>query len=530
MNRCSTILFALIVGGGCSVSFGEEERHSSSAVITILHTCDFHGRHMPFVAGPGSATSQTGNPRQPDNRFERKGKIGGFEALAAVVKNIRRERGEQNVLLVHAGDTFSDDLLGNITQGEAVIRLMNAVGYDYMALGNHDYDYGVNRTRSLQELATFPMRGANIIQQESGKPVFGEPFKVFTVGDVKVGVLALGYHNTHQTTAPKNIRGLQFTNGIEVAGRYIPQLRRQADVVVILSHQGTAVNKLLAQKVKGIDLIIGGHSHDRIHPAVEVNDTKIVQAMSDTAALGEVIIKLKNNQIATIEDELHMLWADNFSDEVIGTLIDEIRKPHRDQLEQIIGTVAAPIARQYKRDSPFDLLVGELLRRQTGADVALLPGVGYGVTLRKGKVSREALHALLPHPVKVATLKLTGKQIRDTLEQSAKNLTANDPMHQVGGLIQSSGLTWTLILPSPVGKRLQDVKINGIALDDSKVYTVATHSGMIRGIHRYEEFPKGKDVQITNELVVEIVERHFRAASPVLPPKAPHVTLIESAE
>lgn len=530
MSRGSMILFALIVGGGCSVGFGDEEPHSSSTVITILHTCDFHGRHMPFVVGPGSATSQTGNPRQPDNRFEREGKIGGFEALVAAVKHVRRERGEQNVLLLHAGDTFSDDLLGNLTQGEAIIRLMNSVGYDYMALGNHDFDYGVNRTRRLQELATFPMRGANVIEQKSGKPLFGEPFKVFTVGDVKVGVLALGYHNTHQTTAPKNIRGLQFTDGIEVAGRYVPQLRCQVDVVVILSHQGTAVDKLLAQKVNGIDLIIGGHSHDRIHPALEVNGTKIVQAMSDTAALGEVRIKLKNNQIETVEDELHMLWADKFSDEATATLIDEMRKPHRDQLEQIIGTAAAPIARQYKRDSPFDVLVGELLWRQTGADVALLPGVGYGITLRKGKVSREDLYTLLPHPVKVVTLKLTGKQIRDTLEQSAKNLSAKNPLHRVGGLIQSSGLTWTLMLPSPQGKRVQDVKINGIALDDSKVYTVATHSGMIRGIHRYEELPKGKDVQVANEWVVEIVEGHFRHASPVSPPKAPHVALIESAE
>lgn len=100
MNRLSMILFILIVGGGCSVGIGDDEPQSSSTVITIPHTCDFHGRHMPFLVGPGNATSQTGNPRQPDNRFEREGKIGGFEAIAAAAKSIRRERGEQNVLLL----------------------------------------------------------------------------------------------------------------------------------------------------------------------------------------------------------------------------------------------------------------------------------------------------------------------------------------------------------------------------------------------------------------------------------------------
>ncbi|QEG38803.1 bifunctional metallophosphatase/5'-nucleotidase [Roseimaritima ulvae] len=522
MNRCCIILLASIIGvilaGKGVVGYGDEESRPPSAVITILHTCDFHGRHMPFVVGPGNATSQTGNPNQPENRFEHEGEIGGFAALAAAVNKIRRERGEQNVLLLHAGDTFSDDLLGNLTQGEAIIRLMNAVGYDYMALGNHDFDYGVKQTRHLQQLATFPMRAANVNDQETGGPIFGEPFKVFMVGEVKVGVLTIGYHNTDQTTAAKNIRGLQFMDGIEVAGRYVPQLQSQTDVVVVLSHQGTAVDELLAKKVRGIDLIVGGHSHDRLHPARKVNGTTIVQAMSDTAALGEVRIKITNGQIEKIEDELHMLWTDDFSDEAVARQIDAMRKPHRKQLEQIIGTAAAPIARQYKQDSPFDVLVAKLLQQHAGTDLALLPGVGYGITLQPGAVRREALYALLPHPVKVASLTLTGKQIRNTLEQSVENLTAKDPRQRVGGLIQSSGLTWTVNLDSPKGAKIKDVKIGGVALDDAKQYTVATHSGMLQGIHRYEELKQDAAKHGSGKKVIEIVEDYFRSSNMVSPP------------
>jgi len=527
-----TVILSLLLAGWAYSSSEAEEKNESirPTVVTILHTCDFHGRHLPFMVVAEDATSQTGNPQQPDNRFQGEGLIGGFEALAAAVEKIRKNQGEQNVLLLHSGDTFSDDLLGNLTEGEAIIRMMNAVGYDYMALGNHDFDYGVSQTRRLQNLATFPMRGANIVEEETEQPFQGRPFNIFQVADVKVAVLALGYHNTHQTTAPKNIRGLRFTNGIETARHYVPKLRREADVVVILSHQGTAVDKVLAKEVDGIDLIVGGHSHDRLHPAITINHTKIVQAMSDTAALGEVRISLTGGKITTIEDELHLLWERDFSNRDMATLIAEIRRPHRGKLEEVIGIVKTSISRQYKYESPFDLLVADLLRQQTKADVALLPGVGYGVTLPPGKVNREALHTLLPHPVKLATFQLTGRQIQSLLEQSATNLTADNPLDRVGGLIQTSGMTWTIDLTQGEGKPIRDVRINGTPLVMDKSYRVASHQGMLNGIHRYDELLKAEDVQISDERVVDIVERHFQQADSISAPKPTHIKQISNPD
>lgn len=495
--------------------------------ITILHTCDFHGRHLPFEVAPGNATSQTGDPQRPSNIFEREGRIGGFPALAGAVKQIRQQRGREHVLLLHAGDTFSDDLLGNLTQGTAVIRMMNAVGYEFMALGNHDFDYGLEQTRRLQESADFPMRGANVIDKKTQEPLFGHPFQIFERGGVRVGVLALGYHNTHETTSPKNVEGIAFTNGIESARRYVPQLRRQADVVIVLSHQGTAMDKLLAQEVAGIDLIVGGHSHDRLHPALEVCTTKIVQAMSDTAALGEIRIDVRQGNVVRIEDTLYMLWEDRHTDEQMAALVAKIRQPYRDKFDAVIGEVTAPIPRQYKQESPFDALVANLLRQRAKAKVALLPGVGYGITLRKGKVTREQLYTLLPHPVKLATLEMSGRQIHAILEQSATNLKATDPLQRVGGLIQTAGMTWKVIFTRPEGQRIQSVRVGGRPLEVAQRYRVATHSGMLHGIHRYEEFLEGNEIQTTEDKVVEIVERYFQDSSPVSPPQTGQVTVIE---
>jgi len=108
--------------------------------ITILHTNDIHGRHVPFHVAPGDATAQTGDPGRAPAQFDRAAMIGGLQYWAGKVNESRRRDGANNVLLVDAGDTFSDDLVGNETRGAAIIRLMNALGYQYMALGNHDFD------------------------------------------------------------------------------------------------------------------------------------------------------------------------------------------------------------------------------------------------------------------------------------------------------------------------------------------------------------------------------------------------------
>lgn len=133
-QRAATLFAALaaMTLAGCATTAPRQ--------ITILHTNDMHGRHTPFHVSTGDATAQTGDPGRSASSFDRAGSIGGFEYLAAAIKDIRAREGAKNVLLLDGGDTFSDDLLGNLTRGEAMIRLMNAVGYDAMALGNHDFD------------------------------------------------------------------------------------------------------------------------------------------------------------------------------------------------------------------------------------------------------------------------------------------------------------------------------------------------------------------------------------------------------
>lgn len=493
--------------------------------FTILHTNDMHGRHTPFHVAPGDATAQTGDPGRSPAEFDRAAMIGGFQYLAGKVREIRLRDGADNVLLVDAGDTFSDDFVGNETRGEAMIRLMNALGYQFMALGNHDFDYGLARTHQLAELARFPMRGANAL--DSGQPIFGRPWHVFTVNDVRVAILALSYHNTDETGSKANVRGLEFTNGIEATRRYLPEMREAADVVVLLSHQGTGVDRKLARELSGVDLIVGGHSHDRIAPPEKINNTWIVQALSDGAALGELRVTIGDDRkLKGVSGAVHDLWNDRIApDPEVAQMVAEIDAPYRPRLDEVLASSADRIGRQYKSESPFDVLVGDLMRERTGADIAFMPGVGYGVSIEPGPVTRERLYTLLPHPTELVTLEMTGAQIMRLLEQSATNLEPGTDFDRVGGLIQSSGMAWTIDLNAPIGERVSGVTVAGAAIDPARWYKVATNAGMTGGLHRYV-FDDGRNLKTDDLSVTQLVEDGLIKRGTIVSPAAGNVRLI----
>jgi 5'-nucleotidase / UDP-sugar diphosphatase len=511
-----------------SVSERVESKTTNQAVsgnVTILYTNDSHGRYLPFEAAPGNATAQTGEPGDTHHDFDRTGLVGGMAQLATAVDQIRRKRSPERVILVHAGDAFSDDLLGNLSRGEAMIQLMNAIGYQLMALGNHDFDYGVKRTRELQKIARFPMRAANVTVESTAETVLGDPTLVLDAGGLRVGFLALGYHNTNDTTDPENVKGLSFSSGIDAARRYLPELRKRSDIVVVLSHQGSKVDELLASQVDGIDLIIGGHSHDRMQKS---GRPWIVQAMSDGAVLGEVNVMMEDGRIAKIENSEHVLWNDRYKpDERIDQMIEALRKPHLDELQKPIATASQRIGRQYKSESPFDKLTANLLREHANAEIAMLPGVGYGVSLQPGSITREHLYALIPHPSKIVKLNLKGTQILEILEQSATNQKPRDPMDNVGGLLQTSGIRWTIDLTKPVGQRIRDVSVGADPIVLDRTYSVVTNGGMLSGTHRYSTFTEGSDIQEEEKKVVDLVEERLRAMGQVHPPKTGEITLIK---
>lgn len=480
--------------------------------ISILHTNDMHGTYMPFRTTNENSTAQTGDSgRDTLITFNREGSIGGFAYLAATVKKIRSEKGNDNILLMDGGDTFGDDQLGNITKGEAMIRLMNHLGYELMALGNHDFDYGLERTRELEALATFPMRAANIVDTKTGKPIFGDPYKIFVKNGIRIGVLPLGYRNTPKTGNPDNVKSLQFHVGQEIAEKYIPEMKKEADIIIVLSHEGKTVDYKMAEEVQGIDLIIGAHSHDIIAPAKKIGSTYVVQAMSDEAVLGESTLILSGKKLMDVKVNHHWLWNDEIQpDPKTQQLVNDLREPHLSKLTEQVAVSNAVIGRQYKSESPFDKLVGNLLREGFDGEIAFMPGVGYGISLLPGPVSSEQVYKLIPHASKIVTLKMSGDQLKSTLEQTAMNLKPKNPMDAVGGLLQSSGIKYEMDLGKEERQRISNIRIGNQELEPSKLYTVVTHSGMLTGLHNYKEIGKGQDIRKSEKGLTEFIIENLK--------------------
>ena len=495
--------------------------------FTILHTNDIHGDIREFVVDTGDATSQTGDPGRAFQQYGSAGTIGGLARLATAVNDIRSVRGAPNVVLVDAGDTFGDGLLANITRGEATLRVMDAIGYNFMALGNHDYEYTSDNTLRLQTLVKFPMRAANAIVRATGQPFGGDPTLVITAGGVRVGLLALTYHNTDQTGNKSNTTTLEFLNGIETARKYIPALRQRADVIVVVSHQGTVVDSALAARVPGIDIIIGGHSHDRIAPPRHIGNTWMVQALSDASALGELTVTVTDGHLSRVVGAVHELYANRYSPNArIATLIDSIRAPYRDTLDAVVATAATRIGRQYKSESPVDVLAAELLREYGAADVAFLPGLGFGVTIQPGPITRETLIGLFPHPTTVIHETLTGAQILAVLEQSATNLRPIADVDRVGGLVQTAGVRWTIDLTKPVQHRVRDVFVGAQAIEPARRYSVMTNGGFLQGTHRQGVFADGTEITKDAKPFAVFLEEALRARGTVRAPASTSVTLL----
>ena len=188
---------------------------------------------------------------------------------------------------------------------------------------------------------------------------------------------------------------------------------------------------------------------------------------------------------------------------------------------------ATPLARQYKSESPVDVLAAEILRRAGNADVAFLPGLGFGVTIQPGSITREMLGGLFPHPTAVIHEQLSGRQILAILEQSATNLRPPNDLDRVGGLIQTSGLRWTVDLTKPLGHRVSNVRIGERPLEETMQYRVMTNGGLLQGTHRQTTFAQGSEIVRDARSFAVMLEAGLRTLGTVRAPALGAVTLVK---
>lgn len=283
MRRILTILAIL-----CAALPLKAAAESRYVLITVLHTNDQHGRVMPDADA------------------------GGLARAATMVHQIRADM--PNVVLLDAGDTIHGTPEVYLTGGLAIISAMNALGYQAATVGNHEFDFGLPVLERVLETANFPMLGANVEAAAGGRWKSIQPHIMLEIEGVRIAVLGLATTQSISLQWPNSIRDIRVSDPIESARKWVPELRQQADVVIVLSHLGVILDRQLAEAVDGIDFIVGGHSHTAIRDWTWVGDTMITQTGAYNRALGRFDFIVRKDEggaeIVSVNGR-HSLWADS---------------------------------------------------------------------------------------------------------------------------------------------------------------------------------------------------------------------------
>ena len=511
-SRISRRILAGLALAAAAALAGDAARAADSRprAVTILYTTDFHSAFDPIPAYwlPGSP------------------KLGGAPQLATMVRDIRRR--EETVFLFDAGDMFTG-MLSNLTRGEALMEMMLSMGYDAMAIGNHEFDYGSeNFTRQMNRVP-FPVLAANVFYKGTTRD-YGRPFTLLERNGIRLLVIGIIGQDARSVALPSGIVDLDFTDPIPAVRAIVKEFKPRVDLVVVLAHQGKTGPQQtdaearpevqrdfdedirLCGEVEGIDVFVGGHAHRGIetpyvHPKT---GTLIVQTYGYGTRLGYLKLRLQEGRIVSHQGELLKVWSDRIApDPVVAAKIDGYKRQTAAAIGQVVGRSTARLVRDYNRESPLGSFVADVMREAAGAELAFHNAGGLRADLPEGAVTNGNILDALPFLNTLVVCEMTGAQIREVLEQG---------LSLERGLIQVSGIAASYDLRQPVGRRLSSVTIGGKPLDPARVYRAATNSFLAQGGDLYETFLRTKQTDIGRALSDVLIE-DFRKRVEVSPPK-----------
>ena len=449
--------------------------------ITILHTNDTHGRTEaePYISQMASELKSNG----------------------------------ENVLIFDSGDRLHGQVTANLSEGESMISVMNAVGYNGMVPGNHDFSFGFERLKELSELARFPMLAANI-KDSNGTNVF-EQYKIFDFDGVKVGVFGIATPETLTKTDARNVAGLNFEEPAKTGAAMVAALQAErCDIIIALTHLGEDLSSDFSNRsdalaaVPGIDLILDGHSHTLLESGRVVENTLIAQVGNYGQNIGVVELVISSGKVSKsakiIElSELSELSENSrlFGDPKIIEVIEAEEakiEAERAEIETTTSVVVGytPVRlegeREFVRKGETNLanVVTDSLIHATGADIAIYNGGGIRESIEPGDITMGQVLTVLPFSNSVITLELSGADILKALEHGVSGYP-----ELTGAYIQVAGLEFSFNPDANPGERVVEVKLsNGKVLEEEQIYTVSTIEYLVLGGDGYVMLESGENL------------------------------------
>jgi S-sulfosulfanyl-L-cysteine sulfohydrolase len=477
--------------------------------VTLLHLTDAHATLLPVyyrepdtLLGVGSERGKPpyltgadylrtyGIPRGSVEAYAgtyldfaalavRYGAMGGYAHLATLVQRIRAER-PGRTLLLDGGDTIQGSATALWSRGEDMVRASNQLGVEVLT-PHWEFVYGLDRARELfgdrerRGLFRGDFVAHNVSEAGWGDPVF-TPYTIREVGGARVAVIGQAFPYTPIAHPRRLVPDLTFGIREDGVQALVDEVRDagRADLVVLLSHNGLSVDLKLAGRVHGLDVILGGHTHDALPVPLTVGRTLVVNSGSHGKFLSRLDLDVRGRRVVAHRYRLLPILATALpEDAAMAALVREIRAPHAARLAEPLAVSESLLYRRGNFNGSFDEVILDALLKEADAEVAFSPGFRWGRTVLPGQtITLEDVyaHTALTYP-NTWTRELTGADIRSLMEDVADNLFHADPYYRQGGdMVRLGGLTYTIDPERPRGRRIRDVVVAGRPLDASRRY------------------------------------------------------------
>lgn len=441
------------------------------------------GEHFLQGAGvrPGTAHAHAYTFLDFERAARRYGKVGGFAHLATLVKRLKASR--PGALLLDGGDTWQGSATSLWTNAQDMVDACKLLGVDVMT-GHWEFTYGQDRVKQIVEkdfAGSVDFVAQNVTTADFGDPVF-KPYVIRPINGVPVAIIGQAFPYTPIANPRYMVADWSFGIQDENLQRMVDQARSKgAQVVVVLSHNGMDVDLKMASRVRGVDAILGGHTHDGIPVAVPVKNaggvTLVTNAGSNGKFLGVLDFEVKAGQVADFRYRLLPVFADQLrADPEMAALITKIRAPFAAKLAEPLAVTDGLLYRRGNFNGSWDQLICDALMAVQDAPIAFSPGFRWGTTLLPGDtITRELLMDQLAITYPYATVTpMSGATLKTVLEDVADNLFNPDPYYQQGGdMVRVGGLSYTCTPGAPAGQRIGDMRLAGRPIEADKTYRVA---------------------------------------------------------
>ena len=430
---------------------------------------------------PGSAAAHAYSFIDFETASKRYGKVGGFAELASLVKRLKASR--PGALLLDGGDTWQGSATSLWTNAQDMVDACKLLGVDVMT-GHWEFTYGMERVKEIVEKdfkGKVDFVAQNVKTTDFGDPVFS-PYVIKTINGVPVAIIGQAFPYTPIANPRYMVADWSFGIQDDNLQKMVDEARgKGAQVVVVLSHNGMDVDLKRASRVRGVDAILGGHTHDGMPVPVLVKNpggtTIVTNAGSNSKFLGVIDFEVKGGKVADFRYTLLPVFAEQIQpDREMAALITKIRAPYEAKLAEKLAVTDGTLYRRGNFNGSWDQLVCDALMEVQGAPIAFSPGFRWGTSLLPGEaITRELMMDQLATTYSYATVtSMSGEMIKTILEDVADNLFNPDPYYQQGGdMVRVGGLTYAIEPAAKMGARISDMRLAGTAIDPAKTYKVA---------------------------------------------------------